>query len=64
MLSIKDIGVESDAKVTNMGAPWNDYMLEMDGGGEGRTAFGENYGFCFVNVNTQFPFSEVSKKNR
>ena len=32
MLGIKEFGVESDAKVTNMGAPWNDCVLEMDGG--------------------------------
>jgi hypothetical protein len=32
--------------------------------GRGGSAFGEKYGFCFVNVNTQFPFSEISKKNR
>jgi hypothetical protein len=35
MLGIKEFGVESDAKVTNMGAPWDDCVLEMDGGGKG-----------------------------
>ena len=59
-LGIKEFGVESDTKVTNMGAPWDDCVGNGRGWEEG-TAFVEKYGFCFVNVNTQFPFGVISK---
>ena len=43
-----------------MGTPRNSSMLKLGQGWSGGTTFGELYGLSFVNVHTEFPFSEIS----
>jgi hypothetical protein len=64
MFGEKEFGVENDAKVTDMGAPWDDRMLKADWSWDGGTAFGEKNCFSFVDVDAQFPFGKIPKKGR
>jgi len=56
----KEFGIEYKAEISNMGTPRNSSVLELGQGWSGRTPFGEQYSVGFVNVLTEFPFSEIS----
>jgi len=48
----QQFGVEYYAKVTDVGTPWDDYLLEADWERGGRAASGEQDCLGFVNVDS------------
>ena len=64
MFGEKEFGVEYNAKVTDVGAPWDDSLMEVDWEKGSKSASGEQDCLSFVDVDSYFPFGKITEKDR